>query len=93
MSLIETLRNKPPKTRHWIIVGISSFLLLVIILIGAIWYKPPYKRVDRPEYKLSNPRYFKNIFSNAGKNADEFVDPIDEYFTQQNEDNSSGIHE
>jgi len=34
MSLIETIRNKPEKTRNMIVAGISGFLVLVIILIG-----------------------------------------------------------
>jgi hypothetical protein len=89
MSLIEKIRNKPEKTRNMIVAGISGFFVLIIILIGLIWYEAPYKRYVRREYTLTRLEYFKNFFSSAEKDADQFVDPIDDLFTQQNTDLSS----
>lgn len=82
MSLIQKIRNKPEKTRNRIVAGISGFFVLVILLIGLLWYEAPYKRYVRRDYTLSRFEYFKNFFSSAEKDADQFVDPIDEYFTQ-----------
>jgi hypothetical protein len=89
MSLIEKIRNKPEKTRNIIVVGISVFLLLIILIVGLFIYDAPYKRYIRRDYTLSKPEYFKSFFPKANKEADQFVDPIDELFIQQNEDISS----
>lgn len=82
MSLIEKIRNKPEKTRNRIVAGISGFFVVLILLIGLLWYEAPFKRYVRRDYTLTRPEYFKKFFSSAGQDADQFVDPIDEYFTQ-----------
>ena len=89
MSLIEKIRNKPEKTRNLIVAGISGFFVLVIAIVGWFVYEAPYKKNIRNEYSLVKTHYFKGFFLNAKKDADSFVEPVDEFFTQQNQDLSS----
>ncbi len=89
MSLIETIRNKPEKTRNIIVAVISGFFVLIFVLIGLFWYEAPYKRQSGGGNSLTKPEYFKGFFTKARKDADSFVEPIDGLFTQQNTDISS----
>lgn len=89
MSILESIRKQSPKKKHLIVSVISAFFLLIIILIGVFLYNAPYKKTIRREYSLHKEWSFKGMFSKANENANSFVEPVDEFFIQQNQDISS----
>jgi hypothetical protein len=89
MSLLEWIQKQPKKKKHIIVSVLSALGLLIIILIGVFAYSAPYKKSVRREYPLHKEWSFKRVFSNANQNANSFVEPVDDFFIQQNGEISS----
>lgn len=89
MSVLESIRKQSSVKKHILIASISGFLLLIIICVGIFWYEAPYKKSFRREYTLHKKTPFQDMFSNATRDAEAFVSPVEDFFTQQNIENSS----
>jgi len=89
MFSLHTIKNSSDKKKQKFTIGVSLFILLVILLVYFFWYQAPYKKEVRPNYELTNIQRFKTIFSNTRRGADSFVKPLNEQFIQQNPDSSS----
>lgn len=93
MSLLQTIRNKPKRVQDRIVFGSALFLVLLIVLIGWFVYDAPYKKNNTTQTIVSDFSRLRGLFSNARKDADAIVEPVDEYFRQQNTNISSDIQQ
>lgn len=84
MSLRELIQKQDQKKQHLIISVVSALLLIIILCIGWFVYEAPYKKGKRQEYSFVKEWSFKDMFSNANQNAESFVEPVEDFFIQQN---------
>lgn len=89
MRLFEKIEDKEERKKQYLALFLSLVFVILIIFVRIFLYEPPNKKTKTREGSRVDFGIFRSIFSQTAQDANDFVDPVDDYFRQQNPDNSS----